>query len=66
VAAAGFGLVFGALVGWFVHALWLEDLLGAGTLWLVIAGGAVVCAMLAVLYGQAFWTKLNAWVGEWL
>jgi hypothetical protein len=66
VTAAGFGLVFGALVGWLVHAYWLGDLLGAHSIWLVIGGGALVCALLAVLYGQQFWTKLNTWVGEWL
>lgn len=66
VAAVGFGLVFGALVGWLVHELWLGDLLGAQSIWLAIGGGAVACAVLAVRYGQQFWTKLNAWIGEWL
>ncbi|MCC6807993.1 MAG: hypothetical protein IT381_11260 [Deltaproteobacteria bacterium] len=51
------GAIIGAGLGW-LSLWWFE------TLWL-IAGGAIVCGVLAVTMGDRFWARLSGWLAWW-
>jgi hypothetical protein len=58
----GCGFLFGGLLGFFVAVRSIAE--NAGAVLAVALGIAVVCALLAVRYGDRFWYALREWL-DW-
>ena len=59
----GCGFLFGALIGVALAIRGLTE--WTGVHWALIAGGAVVCALLALRFGDRYWDHVAAWLRWW-
>jgi hypothetical protein len=55
------GAVIGVLVG-FSWVLWLSPFESAAGNWTVFGAAVLICAFLAVRYGDTFWTGILRWL----
>ena len=56
----------GAVIGVFVGFSWvwlLSPFEGAAANWAIFGVAVLLCALLAVRYGDTFWTRILEWLG---